>query len=124
MGNAKRTGVVSVEQITQSILVFRGHKVLLDEDLAILYGVVTGVLVQAVKRNIRRFPPDFMFQLTEAEWAVLRSRIVIPTPSRGGRRFAPYVFTERSTMMPSRPSCRLSVSSWVQQHIEGYFQNG
>ena len=89
------------EHIAQSILVFRGHKVLLDEDLAGLYGVATGVLVQAVKRNIRRFPADFMFQLTEAEWTVLRSRTVIPTSSRGGRRFAPYAFTEQGVAMLS-----------------------
>src|SRR5713101_3168936 len=101
VGKAKRTGVVPVEQISQSILVFRGHKVLLDEDLASLYGVTTSALVQAVKRNIGRFPEDFMFQLTAAEWAVLRSRIVIPTSSRGGRRFAPYVFTEQGVAMLS-----------------------
>jgi hypothetical protein len=101
MGKTKQTGVVPVEQISQSILVFRGHKVLLDEDLASLYGVTTSALVQAVKRNIGRFPEDFMFQLTAAEWAVLRSRIVIPTPSRGGRRFAPYVFTEQGVAMLS-----------------------
>lgn len=98
---AKRAAVVSIEQITQSILILRGLKVLLDEDLAALYGVTTGALVQAVKRNIGRFPDDFMFQLTEAEWAVLRSRIVIPTSSRGGRRFAPYVFTEQGVAMLS-----------------------
>lgn len=90
-----------VDHITQSIFVFRNHKVLLDQDLAALYGVTTGVLVQAVKRNIRRFPPDFMFQLTPAEWTVLRSRIVIPTSSHGGRRFAPYVFTEQGVAMLS-----------------------
>ena len=89
------------EHITQSILLFRGHKVLLDEDLAALYGVQTGALVQAVKRNSGRFPTDFMFQLTAAEWTVLRSRIVIPTSSRGGRRFAPYVFTEQGVAMLS-----------------------
>ena len=89
------------KHIAQSILVFRGHKVLLDEDLATLYGVGTGVLVQAVKRNLRRFPADFMFQLTEAEWIVLRSQNVIPTSSRGGRRFAPYVFTEQGVAMLS-----------------------
>ena len=101
MGKAKRVGVVPVEQISQSILVFRGHKVLLDEDLASLYGVTTSALVQAVKRNIGRFPEDFMFQLTAAEWAVLRSQIVIPTSSRGGRRSAPYVFTEQGVAMLS-----------------------
>jgi hypothetical protein len=97
----KRIRTVPIEHITQSILVFRGHKVLLDEDLATLYGVPTGVLVQAVKRNAKRFPEGFMFQLTAAEWTVLRSRIVIPTSSRGGRRFAPYVFTEQGVAMLS-----------------------
>jgi hypothetical protein len=101
MARAQRAALVSGEQITQSILVFRGHKVLLDEGLATLYGVTTGALVQAVKRNIRRFPVDFMFQLTAAEWTVLRSRTVIPTSSRGGRRFAPYVFTEQGIAMLS-----------------------
>jgi hypothetical protein len=101
VAKSKRTGVVPIEHITESILVFRGHKVLLDEDLAELYGVTTSALVQAVKRNIARFPEDFMFQLTAAEWAVLRSRIVISTPARGGRRFAPYVFTEQGVAMLS-----------------------
>jgi hypothetical protein len=101
MARAQHAVLVSGEQITQSILVFRGHKVLLDEDLATLYGVATGVLVQAVKRNIARFPEDFMFQLTPAEWALLRSQIVISTPARGGRRFAPYVFTEQGVAMLS-----------------------
>ena len=59
------------------------------------------MLVQAVKRNSGRFPVDFMFQLTDMEWTVLRSRIVIPTSSRGGRRFAPYVFTEQGVAMLS-----------------------
>ena len=101
MARAKQAALATGEQITQSILVFCGHKVLLDEDLATLYGVGTGVLVQAVKRNIRRFPEDFMFQLTDAEWTVLRSRTVIPTSGRGGRRFAPYVFTEQGVAMLS-----------------------
>jgi len=101
VAKTQRTALAPVEHITQSILVFRGHKVLLDEDLATLYGVQTGALVQAVKRNSGRFPADFMFQLTAAEWTVLRSRIVIPTSSRGGRRFAPYVFTEQGVAMLS-----------------------
>lgn len=65
---------VPVEGITRSIRILRGHKILLDEDLAALYGVVTGALIQAVKRNIARFPIDFMFQLTAAEWTALRSQ--------------------------------------------------
>jgi hypothetical protein len=74
MAKTKRIATVPVEHITQSILVFRGHKVLLDEDLAVLYGVATKVLLQAVKRNAGRFPEDFMFQLTAAEWTALRSQ--------------------------------------------------
>jgi hypothetical protein len=99
----RQTGTVplAAEHIAQSILVFRGYKVLLDEDLAALYGVATGVLIQAVKRNSRRFPADFMFQLTEAEWTVLRSRIVISSSSHGGRRYAAYVFTEQGVAMLS-----------------------
>jgi ORF6N domain len=101
-GKAKRAGVVSVEQITQSILVFRGHKVLLDEDLAILYGVATRVLLQAVRRNRERFPEDFMIQLTATEWAVLRSQSVILKTGRGQhRKYLPYAFTEQGVAMLS-----------------------
>lgn len=95
------TKLLPAKHIAQSILVVRGQKVLLDEDLAALYGVATGVLIQAVKRNIRRFPADFMFQLTDAEWTVLRSRIVISSSGHGGRRYAPYVFTEQGVAMLS-----------------------
>jgi ORF6N domain len=101
MASRRRPALVPVEHISRSILVLRGHKVLLDEELAALYGVTTGALVQAVKRNIGRFPPDFMFQLTVAERDVLRSQSVIPTPSRGGRRYMPYVFTEQGVAMLS-----------------------
>ena len=68
----------------------RGH----HEALAELYGVETKVLIQAVKRNRARFPPDFMFQLTASEWDGLRSQIVTSKPRRGGRRYSPYAFTE------------------------------
>ncbi|MHB8815812.1 MAG: ORF6N domain-containing protein [Steroidobacteraceae bacterium] len=101
MASRRRLAPVPVEHISRSILVLRGHKVLLDEELATLYGVTTGALVQAVKRNIGRFPPDFMFQLTAAEHSVLRSQSVISTPSRGGRRYMPYVFTEQGVAMLS-----------------------
>ncbi len=90
-----------VEHITQSILVFRGHKVLLDEDLAVLYGVATKVLLQAVKRNSERFPEDFMIQLTPIEWAALRSQNVTSNAQRGGRRYLPYAFTEQGVAMLS-----------------------
>jgi hypothetical protein len=102
VAESKQTGVVSVEQISQSILVFRGHKVLLDEDLAILYGVATRVLLQAVRRNMERFPEDFMIQLTAAEWAVLRSQSVILKTGRGQhRKYLPYAFTEQGVAMLS-----------------------
>ena len=101
MAPRRRPAPVPVEHISRSILVLRGHKVLLDEELAALYGVTTGALVQAVKRNISRFPPDFMFQLTAAERDVLRSQSVITTPGRGGRRYMPYVFTEQGVAMLS-----------------------
>jgi hypothetical protein len=95
---ANRTDVISVEQITNSILVFRGHKVLLDAELATLYGVTTGRLNEAVKRNLERFPPDFMFQLTAAEHAALISQIATSKPGRGGRRKLPWVFTEHGAI--------------------------
>ena len=98
---AKLRAPVRVEGITGAILVVRGHRVLLDEALAELYGVETKVLVQAVKRNLARFPPDFMFQLTASEWAGLRSQIVTSRLRRGGRRYAPYAFTEQGVAMLS-----------------------
>jgi hypothetical protein len=99
MPNTERTTVVATEQITSSILIVRGHKVLLDADLAVLYGIATKVLVQAVKRNEERFPDDFMLRLTAKEWEDLRSQTV--TSKRGGRRYPPYAFTEQGVAMLS-----------------------
>jgi hypothetical protein len=76
---------VPTERIAGAIRIVRGHKVLLDADLAALYGAATRVLVQAVKRNLDRFPADFMFQLTDQEVAALRSQPVIANAGRGGR---------------------------------------
>jgi hypothetical protein len=73
----------------------------LDEDLAEPYGAETRVLVQVVKRNFSRFPRDFMFQLTPAEWTVTKSQSVISNVGRGGRRSAPYAFTEQGVAMLS-----------------------
>lgn len=87
--------------INQAILLIRGAKVMLDVDLAHLYGVETRVLTQAVKRNIDRFPDDFMFQLTKEEFANLRSQYVISSGNWGGRRYPPYVFTEQGVAMLS-----------------------
>ena len=94
--------LVPVEHITQSILVLRGQRVLLDAELAALYGVEIRVLVQAVKRNRSRFPEDFMFQLSAAEWAALRSQVVTLKSGRGQhRKYLPYVFTEQGVAMLS-----------------------
>lgn len=79
----------------------RGQKVMLDSDLAMLYGVLTKNLNKAVKRNVQRFPEDFMFQLTEEEYESLRFQIGTSKPKRGGRRFMPYVFTEQGIAMLS-----------------------
>ena len=90
---------VATERIERAILVLRGHKVMIDADLAMLYEVPTKVLLQAVRRNLERFPSDFMFQLEKQEVAILRSQIV--TSSWGGRRTVPYAFTEQGVAMLS-----------------------
>jgi hypothetical protein len=100
--------IVSTALITQSIFLIRGHKVLLDEDLAVLYEVETKALNRAVKRNIDRFPGDFMFQLTAGEFANLKFqsgtsnlRLQNGTSRWGGRRYPPYAFTEQGVAMLS-----------------------
>jgi phage regulator Rha-like protein len=90
---------IPMERITSKIHLIRGHKVMLDRDLAELYGVETKALKQAVRRNIVRFPEDFMFELTKDEFEILRSQIV--TSSWGGRRYAPCAFTEQGVAMLS-----------------------
>ncbi len=102
MKNKKTTGaaMVPMERITGSILLIRGQKVMLSTHLAELYGVSTKALNQAVKRNIERFPEDFMFQLSDGEFANLKSQFV--TSSWGGlRRAVPYAFTEQGVAMLS-----------------------
>ena len=95
---ANSISVVPIERIERAILLIRGEKVMLDSDLAEIYGVETKVLNQAVKRNTTRFPPDFMFQLTTEEWESLRSQFV--TLKRGEhRKYLPYVFTEHGALM-------------------------
>ncbi|HEX9945870.1 MAG TPA: ORF6N domain-containing protein [Thermoanaerobaculia bacterium] len=96
---AKRQALLSAKRIERSIVVLRGEKVILDADIALLYGVETKALVQAMKRNLDRFPPDFMFQLTPEEAENLRSQSVIS--SWGGRRYLPYAFTEQGVAMLS-----------------------
>jgi hypothetical protein len=91
--------IVPDEIVMNQIYFIRNQKVMLDKELAELYQVTTGVLNQAVQRNIKRFPSDFMFQLTEQEWSNLKSQIV--TSSWGGRRSLPYAFTEQGVAMLS-----------------------
>lgn len=91
--------VITDEAIASKIYFIREQKIMLDKDLAILYQVETKVFNQAVKRNIDRFPDDFMFQLTEEEFENLRSQIV--TSSWGGARYLPYAFTEQGVAMLS-----------------------
>ncbi|MEQ1639108.1 MAG: ORF6N domain-containing protein [Methylococcales bacterium] len=99
--NNNPSEVQSIEAISSRVLSIRGQKVLIDADLAALYGVETKVLLQAVKRNFERFPDDFMFQLNSEEWDVLRSQFVTSNKGRGGRRYAPYAFTEQGVAMLS-----------------------
>lgn len=91
--------IAAVEKIEEKIHVIRGQRVMLDSDLAEVYQVATKVLNQAVKRNIRRFPEDFVFQLTAEESESLRSRSVTSSARHGGRRYSPYVFTEHGAVM-------------------------
>jgi hypothetical protein len=97
-----KSGLVQFARVERAILMIRGHRVLLDADLAEMYGVDTREIVQAVKRNVDRFPEDFVFQLTLDEFDFLRSQFVISKPvGRGGRRTAPYAFTEQGVAMLS-----------------------
>lgn len=91
--------IIPIQIIENKIYIIRGLKVMLDSYLAYLYEVDTKVLNQAVKRNLDRFPDDFMFQLPDEEWNNLRSQIV--TSKRGGKRYNPYVFTEQGVAMLS-----------------------
>jgi len=92
--------IVPVEQIEKTIFFLRGLKVMLSPHLAELYNIETRVLVQAVKRNLERFPEDFMFQLTREEFESLKSQIVISSWG-GARRARPYAFTEQGVAMLS-----------------------
>jgi ORF6N domain len=96
-----RSESVPVPLIESRILLIRGHKVLLDADLAALYQVETRRLNEAVRRNRERFPEDFLFQLTLEEEKALRSQIAISNEGRGGRRYRPYAFTEQGIAMLS-----------------------
>jgi hypothetical protein len=94
--------LIPAERIERAILIIRGQKVMLDRDLAELYRVETFNLNKAVKRNLSRFPEDFMFQLSDEEAEALRFQIGMSKPTgRGGRRYLPYAFTEQGVAMLS-----------------------
>jgi predicted aldo/keto reductase-like oxidoreductase len=97
---AKSKSLIPTELIQQAILLIRGEKVMLDTDLAALYGVETKQFNRAVRRHLKRFPQDFMFQLTKAEFEGLRCQFGTSN-SHGGRRYPPYVFTEQGVAMLS-----------------------
>lgn len=100
MPKKKAVVPVPVERITQAILILRGQRVLLDSELAALYGVPTKVLNQAVKRNVARFPEDFVFRLSREEVeTVNRSQIVTGSQKHRDPRFSPYAFTEHGAIM-------------------------
>src|SRR5262245_29377627 len=98
---AKSELLIPDARIERAILTIRGHNVILDSEMAAMYDVPTRILNQAVRRNLTRFPPDFMFQLTAKETASLRSQIVISNAGRGGRRYRPLAFTEQGVAMLS-----------------------
>jgi len=93
--------IISEETISDKIYFIRNQKVMLDRDLAILYDIQTKVLKQAVKRNISRFPDDFMFELSDAEFSNWRSQIVTSNSDKMGLRYAPMAFTEHGVLMLS-----------------------
>ncbi|RKR10207.1 ORF6N domain-containing protein [Flavobacterium sp. 90] len=93
--------LLSEETISNKIYFIRGQKVMLDRDLALLYGIETKVLKQSVKRNILRFPEDFMFELDKSEFENWRSQFVTSNSDKIGLRYAPMAFTEHGVMMLS-----------------------
>ena len=104
-----------VESIADKIYFVRGQRVMLDSDLAEIYSVTTKRLNEQVKRNIERFPEDFMFQLIEQEFDSLRSQIATSNKQRGGRRYFPYVFTEHdAVMLASVLKSQIAVDASIQ----------
>ena len=101
MGSLVKNSMNEVIQIQNLIYEIRGIKVMLDSDLAKLYGVETKRLNESVKRNIARFPNHYMFQLTEEEYTSLRSQFATSNGGKGGRRYMPYAFSEQGVAMLS-----------------------
>lgn len=104
---ASKQSLIPVERIERAILLIRRQKVMLDADLAVLYGIETRVLIQAVKRNLERFPKDFMFQLSREEFAFLRAQSVTSS-DWGGRRYPPCLYRARgcyALQCPTESTC-------------------
>ena len=99
MAELQKENIISEELVTKKIYLIRGQNIMLDKDLAELYGVDTKQLKRQVRRNAKRFPVDFFFQLTKEEVSGLRSQI--GTSSRGGTRYLPFAFTEQGVAMPA-----------------------
>ena len=128
----------TLDTIAKRIFEIRGQRVMLDADLAVLYGVENRALIQAIKRNFERFPADFMFQLSQGEWESLRCQIgtsslrsqIVISNRRGGRRYAPYAFTEHgalmlSSVLNSQRATEISVLIirafvWLRQAVPAY----
>lgn len=101
MTNEDNIAMIPDEVITSKIYLIRNKKVMLDRDLAELYGVETRVLKQSVRRNVNRFPPDFMFEMSVDEFQNWRSQIVISNEDKMGLRYPPFCFTEHGVLMLS-----------------------
>jgi len=101
MAAKQMRSIIPDTTVVNKIYEIRGSKVMLDSDLADLYGVETKRLNEQLRRNIERFPEDFMFKLTENEWEILRSQIATSKTQRGGRTYLPNVFTEHGVLMLS-----------------------
>src|SRR5205814_10172538 len=112
----KKRAIVLSRRVESRILVLRGHRVILDADLAELYGVEVKRLNQQVKRNIDRFPGDFVLQLSSAEYESLRLQFATSNEGRGGRRYLPYAFTEHGAIIAARVlnfQCVIEMSIFV-----------
>ncbi len=110
----KNTALVLTKKVDSTILFLRGQKVILDVDLAELYGVSVKRLNEQVKRNLRRFPSDFLFRLTRSEYSNLRSQFATSSSDHGGRRYLPHAFTEHgaimaATVLNSKRSIEMSI---------------
>jgi ORF6N domain len=110
--------IIPAERIQKAIVLIRGLRVLLDRDLAELYDVETRTLKQAVRRNAKRFPSDFMFELTKGEFEIWRSQIVISKSDKKGLRHPPMAFTEQEVAMLSsvlRSECAIQVNIQIMR---------